>query len=327
MQENEQFDVYEEIECNQEEYYYEPSSMDLLMSELKEIKIYYREDNSVKLKEYNEVKNKIKLLEQKEQTVETKSLITKLKETLKNIKSEIVIHNTAFVINIAKKYQSKKIPLEDLIQEGCLGLMKAIDNFDPSMEFSFSTYAYYWIKQCVMRAKYNTQETIRISVPTCQLIFKMNKYIEKYQTIHGVEPTDQELMKVLGLNNQQVIEVKKANYINSSLVSLDRPFGDESDTTFMDIITDEENKYECIENKDRDEFVKNLIDVAIYDKRVAYIIKNRVGYNEENKVKTLEEIGAELDVTRERIRQLELTGIKRIKAYCKKRNITINHFV
>ena len=320
----EELENSEEIEYDMNNFFHVPTIMEQLKNDFKDIKHYNREDNIIKMTEYSEINKRLELLKREEATPEIELLIIEAKEMLKKITSDIVEHNISLVISIAKRYQSRQYSLEDLIQDGSIGLMKAIERFDSSMGFSFATYATWWIKQCMLRAKGDTQEIIRIPIHMFESIYKMNVAIKRYEGIHGKEPSDSELRNILKLSEEQLLELKKAACINRSLFILDKPCGDEEDsTTLMEIIADEEDQYAGVDNKDREEFIKNLIDKSIPNERAVYIIKNRLGYNEEKKAKTLEEIGMELNLTRERIRQVEFKSIKRIKNYCKTKKIDL----
>jgi len=226
-------------------------------------------------------------------------------------RDELVQANLRLVISIAVKYQGHNVPLEDLIQEGNIGLIKAASKFDYRKGFKFSTYAIWWIKQAIMRTLDNFSRSIRLP---SYIVAKMNKFDSVYATLCQElqrEPTREEIAEALDLTVKQVDEILT---FNADTISMDLPLSDErSATTLGDLIEDpttseEEGPIAEMINADLiSQFLKRLPD------REQKVLKMRFGL-EDGERKTLREIGDALDVTRERIRQLEIYAISQLRS-------------
>lgn len=226
-------------------------------------------------------------------------------------RDELVQANLRLVISIAVKYQGHNVPLEDLIQEGNIGLIKAASKFDYRKGFKFSTYAIWWIKQAIMRTLDNFSRSIRLP---SYIVAKMNKFDSVYATLCQElqrEPTRDEIAEALDLTVKQVDEILT---FNADTISMDLPLSDErSATTLGDLIEDpamseEEGPIAEMINADLiSQFLKRLPD------REQKVLKMRFGL-EDGERKTLREIGDALDVTRERIRQLEIYAISQLRS-------------
>lgn len=226
-------------------------------------------------------------------------------------RDELVQANLRLVISIAVKYQGHNVPLEDLIQEGNIGLIKAASKFDYRKGFKFSTYAIWWIKQAIMRTLDNFSRSIRLP---SYIVAKMNKFDSVYATLCQElqrEPTRDEIAEALDLTVKQVDEILT---FNADTISMDLPLSDErSATTLGDLIEDpamseEEGPIAEMINADLiAQFLKRLPD------REQKVLKMRFGL-EDGERKTLREIGDALDVTRERIRQLEIYAISQLRS-------------
>lgn len=225
-------------------------------------------------------------------------------------RDELVQGNLRLVISIAVKYQGHNVPLEDLIQEGNIGLIKAASKFDYRKGFKFSTYAIWWIKQAIMRTLDNFSRSIRLP---SYIVAKMNKIDSVYATLCQElqrEPTRDEIAEALDLTVKQVDEILT---FNADTISMDLPLSDErSATTLGDLIEDpttSEERGPIAEMINTDlisQFLKRLPD------REQKVLKMRFGL-EDGERKTLREIGDALDVTRERIRQLEIYAISQLR--------------
>ena len=224
-------------------------------------------------------------------------------------RDELVQANLRLVISIAVKYQGHNVPLEDLIQEGNIGLIKAASKFDYQKGFKFSTYAIWWIKQAIMRTLDNFSRSIRLP---SYVVAKMNKFDAVYATLCQElqrEPRREEIAEALDLTVKQVEEILT---FNADAISMDLPLSDErSAATLGDLIEDpttngEDGPIAEIINKDLTaQFLKRLPE------REQRVLKMRFGL-EDGERKTLREIGVALKVTRERVRQLEIDAIKRL---------------
>ena len=229
----------------------------------------------------------------------------------RNARDELVQANLRLVISIAVKYQGHNVPLEDLIQEGNIGLIKAASKFDYQKGFKFSTYAIWWIKQAIMRTLDNFSRSIRLP---SYVVAKMNKFDAVYATLCQElqrEPRRDEIADALDLTVKQVEEILT---FNADAISMDLPLSDErSAATLGDLIEDpitsgEDGPIAEMINKDLTaQFLKRLPE------REQRVLKMRFGL-EDGERKTLREIGVALQVTRERVRQLEIDAIKRLCA-------------
>ena len=227
-------------------------------------------------------------------------------------KEALVNHNLRLVVNIAKKFIGVGVPLSDLVQEGNLGLMRAVDTFDPDKGFRFSTYATWWIRQAVTRAIANDGRTIRIPVHAHEALLKYQKFVKDWKsTKPGVAlPSDEEIMEKLGINENTYTQITR---YQPDIISLSTPVGEEQDTTVGDFIVDDsmdiEAQTDLIDLKDTIE--KVLSDKCFTAKEVD-IIKKRFGF-ETGTPMTLEEVGKIYGVTRERIRQIEARALRKLK--------------
>lgn len=227
-------------------------------------------------------------------------------------KEALVNHNLRLVVNIAKKFIGTGVPLPDLVQEGNLGLMRAVDTFDPDKGFRFSTYATWWIKQAVTRAIANDGRTIRLPVHAYEALLKYQKFIKEWNSTNpGVAlPSDEEIIEKLGIRENTFAQITR---YQPDVVSLSTPIGEEQDSTIGDFIADDSMDIEAQTDLIdlRDSIEKVLHDKCFNAKEVD-IIKKRFGF-ETGTPMTLEEIGKIYGVTRERIRQIESKALRKLK--------------
>ena len=324
--------------------------LDYICKELKKLGIIITENNRYELdlngyngfvedsvKQYLKEIGKYPLLTVKQE----QELAKKSKENDKYAAKKLAEHNLRLVVSIAKKYVGRGLNFLDLIQEGNLGLLKAIEKFDVDKGYRFSTYATWWIRQAITRGISDSSRTIRLPVHISEKVNKYKKFVRDYEDNYEHKPSDEEIMAYLDVNIENLKEIKKAS---NDKVSLETPIGEEDDSQLGDFISDEDaiDPIEVLEENDLKERMKEVVDsLSAREQLVLYLrfgldisleelqelvaetyeIKdidtiNNIILSKQlhvKKARTLEEIGKIFNLTRERVRQIQKKAILRMR--------------
>ena len=225
-------------------------------------------------------------------------------------RDRMVRANLRLVVNIARGYAGKGLGLQDLIEEGNLGLLRAVEGFDPAMGTRFSTYASYWIKQSIKRALINTAKTIRIPAYMVELLSKWRRASARLTEELGRTPTPEEVARVLGLARKKLPIIKKAIRIYNSTPQTDQA---EAGWSLGEMVMDENMRSPEDELLTHDSLTKVMGMIETMDAREATVLRMRFGL-EDHEPKTLKEIGESLGLTRERVRQIETEALVKLAA-------------
>ncbi|HJJ08139.1 MAG TPA: sigma-70 family RNA polymerase sigma factor [Bacilli bacterium] len=324
--------------------------LDYICKELKKLGIIITENNRYELdlngyngfaedsvKQYLKEIGKYPLLTAKQE----QELAKKSKENDKYAAKKLAEHNLRLVVSIAKKYVGRGLNFLDLIQEGNLGLLKAVERFDVDKGYRFSTYATWWIRQAITRGISDSSRTIRLPVHISEMVNKYKKFVRDYEDNYEQKPSDEEIMAYLDVSIENLKEIKKAS---NDKVSLETPIGEEDDSQLGDFISDEDaiDPIEVLEENDLKERMKEVVDsLSAREQLVLYLrfgldisleelqelvaetygIKdidtiNNIILSKQlhvKKARTLEEIGKIFNLTRERVRQIQKKAILRMR--------------
>ena len=236
-------------------------------------------------------------------------LAARIKKGDKKAREQMIKANLRLVVKIAHDYEGFGLPLLDLISEGNIGLMKAVERFDPAKGGKLSTYGSGWIKQSIKRALANQSKTIRLPVHLVDKISKMRRVALKLQEEFGREPTDEELAEELGMTSTRVAQMRTAAIRPASL---DAPIGDDDSNNYSEIIADEnaDTPYELLEEQTVTRMLQEMVKTL--DPREGTILRYRFGLDGGSE-KTLEEVGEKFGVTRERVRQIQNIALSKLR--------------
>jgi RNA polymerase primary sigma factor len=268
----------------------------------------YDADTAIKL--YLREIGQVKLLTPQEEI----ELAAKIKRGDKKAREDMIKANLRLVVKIAHDYEGLGLPLLDLINEGNIGLMKAVERFDPAKGGKLSTYGSWWIKQSIKRALANQSKTIRLPVHLVDKISKMRRTAMRLQEEFGREPTDDELGEELGITASRVSQLRTAAIRPASL---DAPIGDDESNNFAEVVQDENafTPYEELEDKTVTRMLQEMIKTL--DPREATILRYRFGLDGGSE-KTLEDVGQKFGVTRERVRQIQNIALSKLRKMIEK---------
>jgi RNA polymerase primary sigma factor len=242
-------------------------------------------------------------------------LAARIKEGDQKARAWMIKANLRLVVKIAHDYSNFGLPFLDLISEGNIGLIKAVERFDPGKGGKLSTYSAWWIKQSIKRALANQSKTIRLPVHLVDKILKMRRVSLQMSEELGREPTDEEFAEEIGISSAKLSQLKT---VSIRPASLDAPIGDDDSTEFGEIVGDEDAQtpFELFRDKNMRDELSELL--AVLDDREREIILKRYGLDG-GKPKTLEEVGKKFGVTRERIRQLQNIALAKLRRAFAKR--------
>ncbi len=290
---------------------------------LKSLKVYLKNEKgrkkvrSVKLIELEELTNRVQKtfrMVENEIGVKIETLlsiwgrISRVQDFVLEAKNELITRNLRLVVNIAKNYVGRGLPLLDLIQEGNIGLMKAVDKFKYEKGFKFSTYATWWIRQAITRALIDQTKTIRVPVHMMEFYNRVTKASRELTQELGREPSDDEIAKRLTVPTRKVEEVFRAI---QDPIALQTPVGDE-DTELEDFIGDKNSlsPYADAEHKEVSGYIKKVLGTLTPKEEKVIRMRFGIGVDRDH---TLEEVGRHLTITRERVRQIEAKALRKLK--------------
>ncbi|MBC2594693.1 RNA polymerase sigma factor RpoD/SigA [Ruficoccus amylovorans] len=237
------------------------------------------------------------------------ALARRIRKGDQKARQHMIEANLRLVVKIAHDYANFGLPLLDLISEGNIGLIKAVERFDPDKGGKLSTYAAWWIKQSIKRALANQSKTIRLPVHLVDKIARMRKLTAALQELFGREPTNEEIALEMGMPVNKIAHLKS---VSVRPTSLDAPVGEDDDTEFGDLVGDENapTPFENLKSKSMLTDVNAMLDAL--DEREADIIRMRFGIGGD-RPQTLEEVGQYFNITRERVRQLQNMALQRMR--------------
>lgn len=231
-------------------------------------------------------------------------------------KQRIISSNLRLVVSIAKHYRAPNMTLQDLIQEGSLGLIRSIDKFEYKKGFKFSTYATWWIKQAITRAISDQSRIVRVPVHMNESINKMQRAKNNFVNAHHREPSDTELAELMGITKRKLREIQTAA---ADTISTETPVGEEGDTTLGDFIVDKDSQTAEQNVIEQEKHNRIMMAIETLTPREQMVIIKRFGLDGGREY-TLDEIGKEIGVTRERVRQIEGKALRKLR-HCSRSRI------
>lgn len=257
------------------------------------------------IKVYFEGIRKFSLLSSKEEKV----LASRIARGDKEARRRMIESNLRLVVNIAKRYMNRGLPLQDLIEEGNIGLIRSVERFQGSRGCKFSTYATYWIRQSVERAVLNQAAVVRLPIHVSNDLSKMSRSKTELKRRHKREPTDAEVAEMMGVTGKYL---KKLSIVSGKCCSIDAALNHDTSETLLDKIVDDSlpAPTDSVGDRERLELLGKLLGGLEENER--WILERRFGLNCDPK--TLETIGKSLGVTRERVRQIEVRALKKLRA-------------
>jgi RNA polymerase primary sigma factor len=269
-----------------------------------------RHDGDMAIKLYLREIGQVKLLTPEEEV----ELAARIKKGDKKAREHMIKANLRLVVKIARDYEGIGLPLLDLISEGNIGLMKAVERFDPAKGGKLSTYGSWWIKQAIKRALANQSKTIRLPVHLVDKISKMRRVAMKLQEELGHEPNDEELAAELGTTAGRISQMRAAS---ARPTSLDAPISDDDSNNFSEVVEDERamDPYHELEDKTVVNMLQDM--VKHLNEREATILRYRFGLDGGTE-RTLEEVGEKFHVTRERVRQIQNLALRKLRKMIEK---------